>query len=174
MKKILSLAVVLMLAASVSFAAELEKKFELGIGGGVGLNLTAGYDLGFGGQVSGLYRINENLGVGLGIGYETFSVTGVSGWSDADLSILALLKYSFGTEKIKPYLLAEAGMGNYIVSFSGASASSMYPEIGGGAGVQFGLSDNANLVLQGTVNVLIATGGTWTYVPVDLGVNFNI
>jgi hypothetical protein len=174
MKKILGLVMGLMMVASISFAADSEKKFELGINGGVGLNLTAGYDLGFGGQVTGLYLISENLALGAGIGYNTFSVTGASGWSDADLSCLALLKYTIGTSSMKPYLLAGAGMGDYIVSFSGASASAFYPEISGGAGLQFPMGETSNFFVQGTVNILIATGGTWTYVPVDVGVNFNI
>ena len=174
MKKILSLVVGLAMLSSVAFAGEVEKKFELGINGGVALATNAGYDLGFGGQVTGLYRLSENLGLGAGIGYNTFSITGASGWSNADLSFLALLKYSIGTEKTKPYLLASAGLSSWILSFGGASASTSYPEIGGGAGIEFPLGENSNFFVQATASIILATGSSFTYIPVDLGVNFDM
>ncbi len=175
MKKILGLAVALMMVASVSFAAEeVEKKIELGINGGLALSTNTGYDLGFGGQATGLYRFSENLGVGLGIGYNTFGVTGFSGLTQADLSFLALLKYAIGTEKTKPYLLVDAGLSSFITSFSGASLSTSYPEIGGGVGIQFPMGDTSNFFVQADVNLILATGTTFTYVPVDLGVNFDM
>jgi len=178
MKKTLGLALALAMTASAAFAEAPEKKIELGINGGIALATTAGYDLGFGGQVTGLYRIDENLGVGLGIGYDTFSVTGASGWSSADLSFLALLKYAFGSEATKPYVLVDAGLSSYIVSLTilgvSASASTSYPEIGGGAGIQFPMGDSSNFFVQAAANVIIATGGTFTYIPVDVGVNFDL
>ncbi len=174
MKKALALVLGLMLVASASFAAGSEKKFELGVNGGIAVPTDSGYDLGFGGQVTGLYRIDENLGVGLGIGYDTFTLTGLSGWSTADLSILAMLKYAIGADKTKPYILVDAGLSSYSESFSGISASTSDPEIGGGVGVQFPAGDNLNIFVQGTANVVLGSGWTFTYIPVDLGVNFDM
>ncbi len=182
MKKILGLVAGLMMVASVSFAGTATtKNFELGINGGVGIATTSGYDLGFGGQVTGLYRADENLAFGLGVGFNTFSVTGstsAAGASTSDLSFLAQLKYAFGTDKTKPYILVDAGMGDYISSITigslSVSASAMYPEIGGGVGVQFPLGTDANLFLQGTANVVLGNGATFTYIPLDLGVNFDM
>ena len=178
MKKILALVAGLMMLASVSFADAPAKNIELGINGGIAVPTNTGYDLGFGGQVTGLYRFDENLGLGLGIGYNTFTITGLSGWSNADLSFLATLKYAFGTDKTKPYILVDAGLSSWsaTVSIAGisASASTTYPEIGGGVGVQFPAGDSLNIFLQATANVVIATGATFTYIPVDAGVNFDI
>ena len=177
MKRILALVFGLMMVASVSLA-DADKKIELGINGGIAVPTNTGYDLGFGGQVTGLYRADENLGVGLGIGYDTFTVTGLSGFSNADLSFLAMLKYAFGTDKTKPYILVDAGLSSFSATVSlfgvSASASTIYPEIGGGVGVQFPAGDSLNIFLQGTANLVLATGSTFTYIPVDLGVNFDI
>lgn len=174
MKKILVLALGLMMVASVSLAADAQKTIEVGINGGIALPTSSGYDLGFGGQVTGLYRVSENLGVGLGIGYDTFTLTGLSGYSTSDLSFLATLKYAIGTDKTKPYILVDAGLSSFSVSYSGLSASTSNPEIGGGVGVQFPAGDAMNIFLQGTANVVLGNGGTFTYIPVDLGVNFDM
>jgi len=181
MKKVLALIAGLMLVGSAAFADAPAKKIELGLNGGIALATDAGYDLGFGGQVTGLYRVDENMGIGLGIGFNTFSFTGstsTDGGSDADLSILAQLKYAFGTDKTKPYILVDAGLADFIstVTISGTSfsGSSMYPEIGGGVGIQFPAGDDLNLFLQGTANIVISSGSTFTYIPVDFGVNFDI
>jgi hypothetical protein len=178
MKKTLGFVLALAMTASVALADAPDKKIELGINGGLALATNAGYDLGFGGQVTGLYRADENLGFGLGIGFNTFSVTGASGWSQADLNFLALLKYAFGTEKTKPYILVDAGLSSFITSVTvlgvSVSGSSSYPEIGGGGGVQFPMGDNSNFFVQATANVVIGSGSTFTYIPVDVGVNFDL
>jgi hypothetical protein len=174
MKKILSLVAGLMLLSSVTFAADAEKKIELGIGGDLAVTSNAGYDLGFGGHATGLYRVNENFGVGLGVGYDTFGITGVSGVTSADLSFLALGKYAFGTEETKPYLIGGAGFSIFITSGPGGSLSSSYPELLGGGGVQFTLGSNANLYVQATANVILGSGSTFTYFPAEVGVNFDM
>lgn len=182
MKKILGLVIGMMLTASVAMAATATtKNFELGINGGVGIATNTGYDLGFGGQVTGLYRADENLGLGLGVGFDTFSVTGSTstfGASLSDLSFLATLKYAFGTSSTKPYILVGAGISDTIASITfssvSASASQINPEIQGGLGVQFPLGTDANLFLQGAANVIFNSGSTFTYIPVDLGVNFDM
>src|SRR5690242_3001009 len=111
MKKILAFVLGLTFVTSAAMADGVDKKIELGINGGVAVATTTGYDLGFGGQVTGLYRISENLGIGLGIGFDAFNVTGSTsslGASLDDLSFLAMLKYGFGTDKTKPYILVDA------------------------------------------------------------------
>lgn len=94
------------------------------------------------------------------------------------MSFLAMLKYAFGTDKTKPYILVDAGLADYIstitISSISLSGSSMYPEIGGGVGVQFPAGDNLNIFVQGTANIILGSGGTFTYIPVDLGVNFDM
>jgi hypothetical protein len=96
----------------------------------------------------------------------------------AELSFLATLKYLFGTDKTKPYLIVDAGLSSTIasitISSTSISASTMNPEIGGGFGVQFPAGDDVNLFLQATANVIFNTGGSFTYIPVDLGVNFDM
>jgi len=187
MRKILALVAGLMMMASVSFAAASAaatsptKQIELGIDGGLALATNSGYDLGFGGQVSGLYRFDENLGVGLGVGFNAFNVTGSTstfGASLDDLSILAILKYAFGTDKTKPYILVGAGLGDSIANVTfdsiSVSASQMNNEIEGGVGIQFPAGDSLNLFLQATANLLLTSGSTFTYIPVDFGVNFDI
>lgn len=186
MKKTLVFVLGLMLVSSAVLAAgdtgmTMSKKIELGVNAGIGIPTNSGYDLGFGGQVIGLYRVDENLGIGLGIGYNTFSVTGSTsstGASSADLSFLAMLKYAFGTDKTKPYILVDAGLSDFMdsITISGISlsGSSIYPEIGGGVGVQFPAGQDANLFLQATVNAVLGSGSTFTYIPIYLGVNFDI
>ena len=181
MKKMLAFALGLSLLASVSFAQDAAKKIELGINGGIAVATTSGYDMGFGGQVTGLYKVNPNLGIGLGIGYDSFPVTGSTsafGASNADLSFLAILKYAFGDSAVKPYILVDAGLSNFMATLTADSisitGSTTYPEFGGGLGIQFAAGGDTNIFVQATINEIVNDGSSFTYIPVDAGVNFDL
>lgn len=185
MKKALALAA-MMVAASVSTAnaAAMSKQIELGLGGGIGLATNAGYDLGFGGSAYGLYRCDETLGIGLGAGFHTFSITGLTGASTGSLEIQALLKATLPGQGANPYFVVGAGMSDIIAStpaitigpftIPASSASSFYPMVSGGLGVQFSAGADMNVFLQATADLVFGTGSTFTYIPVDLGLNFDI
>ena len=183
MKKIFALAAMLVLA-SVSMAqaaGSVTKQIELGLSGGVAVPTDAGLDLGFGGQAYGLYKADEKLGFGLGVGFHTFTVTGsVSGASasDSSLEIQALLKAAFSDSATKPYVLVGAGLSSFSTSISifgvSVSGSSMYPMVSGGLGIQIPAGDTMNIFVQGQAEIVLASGSTFTYIPAELGINFDM
>jgi|GEM_PF-2790384 len=181
MKKVFALAAMLVLA-SVSMAQAAgapTKQIELGLSGGVAVPTDAGVDLGFGGQVYGLYRADEKLGFGAGVGFHTFSITGVSGASDSDIEIQALLKAGLGDSATKPYILVGAGLDIISTSITlpiigTVSGSTSDPMVSGGLGIQFPAGDSLNIFIQGQADIIFGTGATSIYIPAELGLNFDI
>ena len=182
MKKILALAAMTILASvSMAQAADVTKKIELGLSGGVAVPTDAGLDLGFGGQVYGLFRADEKLGFGAGVGFHTFNVTGSSSAASAsssDIEIQALLKAALGDSSVKPYILVGAGLDINSASISvlgiSVSGSTSDPMVSGGFGVQFPAGDSLNIFVQGQADIIFATGTTSLYIPAEVGLNFDI
>ena len=80
---------------------------------------------------------------------------------------------------VKPYLIGQAGISDlsssYTIGSSSVSASSVYPEIAGGAGLDFSLGDASKIgiIVQSKVAIVLGNGGTFTYLPVVAGVSFK-
>ncbi len=202
MKKItLSITAIILLALCVSNNANAQMSF--GLTGGVGIPMgdmadKAKGDLGtgFGGTLQGRYHINDNMAIGLNIGYFSFAPkdlpSGVTG-SGTVMPISAAFDYYFMTDGFKPYVGIELGYMNSTYKASGSgmdiSASNggiMFAPVIGAA---YGVNDNLDILFNlkymyggtsGTVNTTV--GGTTvpvdiattTYIGINIGIQYKL
>ncbi len=167
---------------------------------GLSVPLTSGYDLGFGGEVTTALDLHSGLSLTGTVGYYTHDVSNSTQsytdyWGDvytetgslASLEVMIGLKYAIGDGPVKPYIFAQGGisdlMNNVTYSYSdtvttdyatGTSASEVDPEVAGGIGLNIGLGDTSrfSLIVQSKVAAVFATGSTFTYLPIVVGVNY--
>jgi hypothetical protein len=206
-------------------------KFELDISPGLAIPTSGGMGVGFGGGVGGFMPMDRNLSVGGNASFYYFSysmntglgmngsgsVTAGGGASASynDISVLAAIKYRLDGDKMRPYLLGEAGASILMFNMnagSGAgsgsqgvsmglnsSSSTVNPVLAAGGGLEFPAGDNMNFFAQARLVVVIVLGGsntsisggstsgmsmsgnvsssgggTFTYIPIEAGLAFNL
>ena len=133
MKKLLTIVLAIVLIAGFTSTT----KAQISIGAKAGIALPMGtfgdaFGLGFGGSAIGEYALNENMAVGLNIGYYTFGEKNSSGVTYSVIPILADFKYFFQTKGFMPYVGAGLGMymGTTKIDFLGTSVSSSTSDFG--------------------------------------------
>ncbi len=178
-------------AASTALAsyASSANKFELAPFAGLGYSLETGYGIGFGGGLAGFFPVGGGLSFGGSAAYYTFSGPSSSfagatiSESYSNIEVLAALKYRLGTGSMKPYLIGAAGLSLFSLTETGsvsgvgsasASASTTNPMIQAGAGLEFEAGSGMNIFVEGKASVIIGSGGTSTYLPVNVGLSFNL
>jgi hypothetical protein len=165
MKKILGLIAGFVLAASTAMAGSA----YLGVGGGVDVPLSpAGGQLGFGGRVLGGYSLNEHFSLQVDADIMFASYTG---FSILDIRPLAEVKYSFGDNKIKPYIIGGLGLDLATISTGGSSSNL---DGAAGAGLDIDLEGKATLFVEAKYNMVFATGTTGSDLPIVVGVTFPL
>lgn len=163
---------------------------EFGLGAGLASNASlqgysSDFGFGFGGRARGLYLIDPHLGIGGTVEFYTFSkgVTGTSysySWTMMEGS--ATVKYKFDAGGVKPYAVGGLGLGNITASFSGGGAGQSQAgpmiQIGGGVEIPGG---NDMFFLGEVKYVMIMESGqnglpgvTFSYIPLEAGVGFNL
>jgi len=96
--------------------------------------------LGFGGSVSGEYLIVPNVGVGINIGYNSFSQKDHLGIKFSSLPITLNGKYYFATDKFRPYIGVDVGVFIMGQSISYGSPAGIDSESGSSSVVDLGLA----------------------------------
>jgi outer membrane protein W len=159
---------------------------QIKVGAGLGIALPMGdfgdmAKMGFGGGVSGKYMLNDNMALGLGVGFYSFSPkNSISGY-DVKYSIMpiaASFTYYFATEGFKPYAGADLGFYSFKtkVTYSGASASTSVSKLGFAptVGFEYGLSDALALDVNAKYNYITTEGSALTYVGVNVGLVYSL
>jgi hypothetical protein len=148
MKKFATIFMAIMLVAGVSYTV----KAQIGIGANAGLAMPMGsfgdaYNMGFGGSAYGQYTLNDQMTIGLNIGYYSFSGKNVPSGSDISWSympVVADFKYMLSSEKFMPYV--GLGLGLYSASskveIMGISASASESKFGFAPMVGFWMGDD--------------------------------
>lgn len=132
-------------------------KAQISIGAKAGIALPMGtfgdfYNMGFGGSAIGEYSLNDNMSVGLNIGYYSFGAkTDVGDFKLSIIPIVADFKYFFMTEGFMPYVGAGLGMYMSSVNIDGAESSSDFgfsPKVGFwmGDGFKYGACIDYNII----------------------------
>lgn len=139
------------------------------------------YNIGFGGNVVGKYMLNDNMAIGLNIGYNSFG-SDVDGVSSSMMPITALYEYHFGENEFKPYIGADLGLYNYswkmeidmpFVGKTKIDDSKMYFGFAPTAGVLYGLSDKFGLCGNVKYHIITTEGSSSSFLGINVGGIFS-
>lgn len=151
---------------------------QISIGASVGAQLPMGdfgdvFNTGFGINGVAKYDLNENMKVGLNVGYNSFG-SDLNGVSASLIPVTGLFEYYLPMEGFKPYIGADLGFYNIKLEALGISDSETYIGFAPTAGVLYDfteqLSFNANL----KYNYIDADNDNITYVGVNLGLVYKL
>ena len=136
---------------------------------------------GFGVDVVGKYMLNDNMAVGLNVGYISFGkyeVAGVATYESSMMPITALYEYYFGTEGFVPYVGADLGMYSYTAKstinlpFLGETevkATKSYFGFAPKVGVLYDLNDKVKLEGNIKYHIVSSEGSSTTFLGINVG-----
>jgi hypothetical protein len=167
MRKLMTILLAIVLIAGFTTTS----KAQISIGAKAGIAMPMGdfgdsYGMGFGGSAIGEYALNDNMAVGLNVGFYTFGGKDLPSGVTASFNIIPIIadfKYFFMTEGFMPYV--GAGLGMYmmtsksetsLMSFSvSESGFGFAPKAGFwmGEGFKYGASLEYNIVSFASTSV---------------------
>jgi tetratricopeptide (TPR) repeat protein len=153
-----------------------EEHFELSPSVGV---VASGSTLWFGGGGGGFYMFAPEFGVG---GFLHLYLYNDDFESASLLEIVPAVKFRPEGNGIKPFLVAGAGFAGISVNShtntygygGGPSGSGLFLLLMGGCGLEFPLQSDLGLFVGGRLNYILGLRATATYIPLELGLNFNL
>lgn len=100
---------------------------------------------GYGVHLHGRYALNDNLAIGLNVGYYSFTINDVSAGTNASLTTASIYmmpvslcaEYAFLTDDFKPYAGIDIGMINNSAKASGDVSGNTYELTGSKSGLYF-------------------------------------
>ena len=155
---------------------------QINVGATIGPQIPMGsfgdsFNVGFGFNAAGKYMLQENMAVGLNLGYSRFG-TDSDGFSGSMVPITGLFEYHFTSGKFKPYIGADLGLYRYGVKYEISGSTSKDSEIYFGfaptGGVLYGLNENLSLCANLKLNYVIAEGDGVTWLGLNFGAFFKI
>jgi outer membrane protein W len=182
MKKILILIVVFI--SLIVFSANA----QINVGATVGLQIPTGsmadgLKTGFGFDLLGKYMLNENLAVGVDLGWARFGTDDLGIEEDVKASgqfipITALAEYHFGTGKVKPFVGADLGLYIFKIkaSYQGISASTSESHFGFAplAGIEYDIKDNLAFTANLKYNFILIEEDNGSYFGINAGIIYKI
>ncbi len=179
MKKLSFLFIALFFAFSFSANAQIYGGATLGLQAPMG-DFADAANMGIGVNLTGKYMFNENMAVGLNLGYNRFGGEDFNfGDGDYEVSysmvpITGLFEFHFGGETIKPYVGADLGLYNFgaRVKYSGEteSDSEMYFGLAPVAGILYDLNESLKLCANIKLHNVFAEGESLTWFGINAGV----
>ena len=165
-------------------------RFKLGIDAGIQLpmgDFGKEVNIGFGGELSGKYMVNKNIGVGVGVGYYTFGIKkevlddGADKGNASILPIIGNFSYYFGKNTFKPYVGADLGLYMARTSYSGevdgekASESSSVSGFGFAPviGFEYALSKNLGLDVNAKYNYITNIDPKISQPNINIGIVYS-
>lgn len=141
-------------------------------------SISDAYKFGFGGTLIGRYAVNDNLRVGLDVGFYSHSGKVSSDLSARFIPINAVLDYSFATEGFQPYVGVGVGLTSTTtkVSLLGTSVSTTSTNfnLAPTLGFRYGLSDALDLDFNVKYNIIFGDGDSISLLPIGLGVVYKL
>lgn len=179
MKKLSLLFFALFCFFSFSANAQISGVATLGLQAPIG-DFADGANMGFGINLAGKYMLNDNMAVGLNLGYNRF---GGEDWDFGEgdykvsysmIPITGLFEYHFGGEAIKPYVGADLGLYSFgaRVKYSGESESDseMYFGLAPVAGILYDLNENLRLCANIKLHNVFSEGESLSWFGINAGV----
>ncbi len=167
-------------------------QISIGLTGGLGLPMGDFGKLastGFGGGLQGRYHVNDNLAVGLNLGYYTFGGVSIDlgslGKISSSYNIIPITlsgEYYFSDGDFKPFAALDLGMyslGANVESTSNGVTTSADADrlnkfgFGIGAGAAYGLSDNLDLISSVKYNTILDDASNLNWIGVNVGVSMK-
>ena len=157
--------------------------FDWDVAGGVAINDSGTFSIGYGGEGTGEYQLVSKLNLICTLGIYTFtasSATVAAGLNinETDIELLTGLKcYFTDMSNLRPYMFGQAGLsdlfGNENISLYGISKnwSFINAEISGGVGLNFGLDDTKKIeiLIQAKVAEVMYNNANFAYFPIVVG-----
>jgi hypothetical protein len=175
MKK-LFLGLVLAVMTVVTTAAFADGNMFWGLGVDVAPTLNgfgSVYSAGWGGNLNAGFNLDKNWAI-LGQ-LEGFSfATNTTGFSSTEFTLTPDLKFTFdGMNGVSPYLFAGAGVNDNIFNAPSTNSSTISFAYNAGAGVAFNLAAGLDLQIKAEYESVIVSNGSFAYLPISAGVEFN-
>ncbi len=162
---------VMLLIFSISQA-----QVELGITLGAQIptgDLSNGTKTGFGLNAVGKYFIQENIALGLNLGYSKFE-TDAEGVSFSIVPVTGLFEYYFNSQKVRPYVGADIGAYSFgaKVEYMGIneSDSKIYFGFAPTGGLLCRISDQLSFCANLKYHYVTSEGGSSTWLGINAGV----
>jgi opacity protein-like surface antigen len=181
MKKILALAVGLMMVASASLGADpgdSPSGFYLGLGADVdapGAHYPSRWPVGKGGELYGDFMFDRNIGLELDFDH---SFSSLSGTSNSNGEYTLNFKYLFDGNGLRLYLLGGPGFNlltaSTTVGNTTYSANRTCFDFDLGVGAQSDLGNQLYLYVEGKYNGVVNGGGFLSDFPILAGLNFKL
>lgn len=182
MKKILAVMVVALCLVGTASA----QQGAMSVGGGLNLGLPLGNfgnaaGFGFGFQARFQYGLNNDLALAGSLGYISFGEKNSA--SSSVFPILVSARYYFTPGESRVYGQADAGLTSFSqtinFNFGGfgsgsVTGSSTNFSLGFGGGYEMPIGDKLDLDLGAGYNVVLATGGSVSYISIRAGVNYAL
>jgi len=142
------------------------------LGNGFGSLYSAGYGL------DGNVGVDFNRHVALLLAMDGYVFnTSLNGIYSGEVNVMPTLRITFPSPGVKPYLLLGGGLNDniaYVQTPNGTfSSSATSPVVGGGVGLAFKVERKWDIYLQAKYENVFANGGSFSYFPIALGVQFN-
>lgn len=158
---------------------------QIKVGGTLGLQMPMGdfadgYNAGVGIHAVGKYFLQENMAVGLNLGYSKFG-SEVENFSSSMVPITGLFEYHLGSPgegKVRPYVGGDAGL--YSFGAKGKimgieySDSELYFGIAPTAGVTYELSELLSLCGNLKYNIVFSEGESVSFLGINVGILYSI
>jgi hypothetical protein len=143
--------------------------------------MANGVSDGIGGEALIGYALDPNLTLGVLSGYQNWDIKNApSGLSSATIPIEGVVKYTIGTDKIRPFGILGVGVAIDTWSYNSVSTSNTDFLVDPGIGVAINLSEKLDLVILAKVTLDFANATadqaatTNVEIPIQLGLNFGL
>jgi hypothetical protein len=178
MKKQMSLILGLALLPLLGRAQDTAPHWYFRVGGALDApvqNWNGAYKLGGGAGLALGYALDAELALQLEAVNLNYSGTNAGiAVSDSDFRFVPTLRYSFGGQDIRPYLLAGAGLALEMATADGVSQSYANPVAVVGAGENFRMDAHTNFFLQVEYSLIFTSDVTGQDLPVQAGLDFAL
>jgi len=179
MKKLSVLLFALLCFFSLNVNAQIVGGATVGLQAPMG-DFGDGAKMGFGINLVGKYMLNENMAVGLNLGYNRFGAEDLGlGDYDVDASFFAipitgLFEYHFSGNTVKPYIGADLGLYSLgaKAKYQGESASTsdMYFGLAPVAGILYDISENLTFCANIKLHNVFSDGDSTSWFGINAGV----
>ena len=176
MKRIKTLLIVVLAFVSINTYAQ----FYVGATAGPQIPLGDLGDfgkIGFGLNVSGKYLLNDNMAVGLNLGYNNFG-TDLEGFTFSFIPITGLFEYHINLDQFTPYVGADLGLYNYRykikVDNHNNSDSEIYFGFAPTLGALYNINSDIALTANAKYNFILTEDDPSSFLGINFGIVYKI